>query len=132
MAGTEFSQAEVPGTSQFKPRRDQRGVELKDGINLDLDAEGGHTGRERSTLDDPPTAVGEDMHKPGQMTLTIVVREALDVERVHVGIGRPGVKFLPSDHSSELRGNVVIVSAHRGHVTSRDRNRHGLEGLRSG
>jgi hypothetical protein len=29
------------------------------------------------------------MRKPGQITLTIVVGEALDVERVHGGIGCP-------------------------------------------
>jgi hypothetical protein len=89
-AGTEFSQAEVSGASQFKPRRDERRVEVKDGINLNLDTKGGHAGRERSTLDDPAAAVREDMRKPGQITLTIVVGEALDVERVHAGSGRPG------------------------------------------
>ena len=122
----------MPGASQFKPRRDERCVEVKNGINLNLEAEGRHARRERSTLNDPAAAVGKDMRKPGQMTLTIVVGEALDVERVHDNVGRPAREILPSDHSSELHLNVVIVLAHRGHVTSVDRNSHGLERWRSG
>lgn len=52
------------------------------------------------------------------MTLTLVVSEAPDIETVHRSIGRPGVKFLPSVHSSEPAWIVVMKPAHRGHVTS--------------
>lgn len=140
-AGTEFSQAEVPGASQFQPRRDKRGIEVKNGINLNLDTEGGHTRRERSTLDDPAAAVGEDMRKPGQMTLTIVVSEALDVERVHGGIGRPGREvsvvrsFIgatrePRDEagtpwSRDFCGSQSGVDLSHGAVNDRGRVKHG-------
>jgi hypothetical protein len=88
-AGAEFRQTEVPGTSQLKPGGDKRSIEVNNRIDLYLDAKGGHGRREGSSIDNPSAAVGEDLGEPGKMTLTIVVRKALDVERVHSSIGRP-------------------------------------------
>ncbi len=104
-AGAEFGQTEVPGPSQFEACGNKRRIKVDDRVHLDLDVERGHGRRVSLSVDNPSAAIGEDMSEPGEMTLTVVIREALDIERAHSGIDRPQLEFLPSDPSSEPAAN---------------------------
>src|SRR5258705_7597965 len=78
-----MGEAEVAGTGEFEAGGDDRGVEIHDGAELDLDAEL-HAGRgEGLAVEDPAAAVGEGGGERGKEAVALFVAEGLDVERLH-------------------------------------------------
>ena len=88
-AGAEIGQGEVAGTGQFETRGDDGGIKIKDGAELDLNAEFYGAGRERLSVDHPASAVGKRSGEMGKNALTFFVAEALDVQGLHGMDDRP-------------------------------------------
>ena len=92
-AGAEVVEGEVAGTGEFYASREDAGVEVEDGAELDLDAELDGGGREGPAVDNPAAAVGEGVGEQGQEGGALGVAEALDVVRLHELITAGSLSF---------------------------------------
>ena len=78
--GGEMGEAEVAGASELKARREDGGVEIDDGTELDLNTKLHGGGGEGFAVEDPATAVGEGGREGGEETVAFFVAETQDVE----------------------------------------------------
>lgn len=106
-AGAEIGQGEVARTGQFQPRRDDRGIKIKDGAKLDFNPELHCAGRERLSVDNPASAIGKRSCEIGKNALAFFVAEALDVQGLHGMDDRPCLEYVPIGCSSVGKGNCV-------------------------
>jgi hypothetical protein len=81
--GAELGEAKVAGAGDFEAGGDEAGIEIDDGAELDLDAEGRHGGRDGFSFDDPAAAFDEDTGEVDENCLAVIVGEAFDIERLH-------------------------------------------------
>jgi hypothetical protein len=92
-AGAEVGEPQVAGAGKFKTRGKNRGVEVNDGAELDLESELHGVGGDGLAVQDPSATVGKGRGESWEQPLTLLVAEALDIERLHglVGLRDEGV-----------------------------------------
>jgi hypothetical protein len=92
-AGTEISEREVPGPRQLEARRNNRGVKIHDGAELNLESELHRARRERFAAQNPASAVRQGRGKIWQESVALLVAETLDIEKLHSVVWPPRLEF---------------------------------------
>ena len=91
-AGAEVGESQVAGAGEFKAGGEDRGIEVNDAAELDLEEELHGVWRDGLAVQDPSAALGKGRPERWEKALTLLVAEALDIERLHelVGLGDEG------------------------------------------
>ena len=83
LPGAKFGEGFVAREGWFDPDADDRGVEVKDGAQPNLDAKRDVGLGKRFALEDPATAVAAGCGEAGEEAVALFITESLDVERFH-------------------------------------------------